>query len=91
MSDRTKEQIQFLASKLARTEGELWATQLALRALILSHGDVTAAMGAVALQIERAIASGLPAGIDDQFLEGLEYGRQKVLPSQRDLDELFPK
>jgi hypothetical protein len=88
MSDEVDKKLAYLAESLARTQGELLATQAAVRALILKHDDVDAAIQAVALQIERVIAAGLPKAIDEPFLEGLQRAKGRVLPSRRDIDEL---
>jgi len=85
MSDKIAKQIAYLVHRLQRAEGELLATQLAARALILEHDDVPAAIDAVNRQIEGAIAAGLPKEIDEAFLDGLERGKRRILPSKRDL------
>ncbi len=91
MAEKTDKQIAYLLGRLQRTEGELWATQLAARALILQQDDVAAAIDAVNYQIEGAIAAGLPKDIDETFLDGLERGKKRILPSKRDLDALRRK
>jgi hypothetical protein len=69
----------------------LWATQLAVRALIVQQPDVLAAARAVHTRIEAAIAAGLPKEIDEAFLEGLERGKLRILPSKRDVGALRRK
>jgi hypothetical protein len=88
MSDQTDKQIAYLLGRLQRAEGELWAAQLAVRALILQQDDLAAAIAAVNRQIEGAIAAGLPKKIDEEFLDGLDRGKKRILPSKRDLDAI---
>ena len=55
MSDKTAKQITYLLERLQRAEGELWATQLAVRALILQHDDVPGATWAMPFNVSQPV------------------------------------
>lgn len=74
-----------LAEKLVQLEGQLLATQVAVRGLINAHPDPEAAEQAVQLQIERFVASGLATpDIGDRFLRAMEAAKRRVLPDDQD-------
>lgn len=72
---------------MLKIEGELWATQAAVRALIKLHPDMNAAALAVQREIETLIAHALPSEMPEDFLDGVREGKSKVLPSAKDVAE----
>lgn len=81
----TPEQWKF--ETLRRLEGDLLATQAAIRGLILAQPDPRTVTAAVVRKMETLIAAALPTEIDDPFLEGIDRAKIMLLPSRRDLDE----
>lgn len=64
-------------------KGELLATQIAIRALILANPEVL--LEAVAEEFERWAAVGLSHAIPDELLAGMERAKTRILPSAADL------
>lgn len=63
--------------------GQLLATQIAIRALILHLGDE--ADGVVQEELNRWYSSALQTGLSDKFVEGFEIAKTRLLPSDGDL------
>lgn len=74
-----------LSEHLARIEGELLATQVAIRGLILSHGEPHHALDCVTLQLERFVARALQGTTSDATIDGIARARKRLLPSAGDL------
>ncbi|OXS92652.1 MULTISPECIES: hypothetical protein [Pandoraea] len=71
--------------KLLHLEGQLLATQAAVRALILASNDKYAAMKIVALELDKLTAAALPSTVPEEFVSGIEAARPLLFPSKSDL------
>lgn len=65
-------------------EGQLLATQAAIRGLINAHPDPRAALHAVQREIECAISVALPKDLPDAFVDGIQTAKGMLLPSSGD-------
>ena len=83
-SAASDEQLNFLATMLARTQGELLGTQAALRGVILASPDPSRAAQEVHEQIEALIATGLPRAVDEPLLDGVARAKGRILPTRLD-------
>lgn len=72
-------------SKLDEIEGELFATQAAIRALLISHPARHEAVAAVHLQLEKLTAKAIARPTADAFLDGIARARKNIFPSASDL------
>lgn len=72
-------------SKLDRMEGELFATQAAIRALLISHPERSEAIAAVHLQLEKLTAIASARLIPDAFLDGIARARKNIFPNANDI------
>lgn len=63
-------------------EGQLLATQAAIRALISTHPDRNKAALAVQRELEKLTAIGLGKTLSDSFLDGIAYARRMIFPSR---------
>lgn len=77
--------MQELARRVLKLEGQLLATQIALRGLIAAHPDPDQAIASVLATIERFAAAGLASEAPDLVLDGLDNIRGRVLPDDTDL------
>ncbi len=66
-------------------KGELLATQIAIRALILANPDPGISMAGVVEELERWTAGALPRPVSEAFLSGMDRARNRLLPSSSDL------
>lgn len=73
---------------LSGIEGQLLATQAAIRALILNSADVNQTSLAVQRGIERVFSIALSKSIPDTYVEGLQAAKERILPSAGDLERL---
>lgn len=78
-------QEKFIIDKLRRLDGNVLATQAAIRALILRQADPDAATRAVTAQLERLVSVGLGKAISEETLEGIAEARSAIFPGPRDL------
>ncbi len=79
-----------LQMTLERQEGELLATQLAVRAMLLSHPEPDAAEQALTRKLEEFAATILASDSSDAFLHGFEVARRRVFPSAMDRQQSPP-
>lgn len=61
-------------------EGQLLATQAAIRTLITDHPDSAAQALSVQRAVERVISSALQRPVADAYVEGLQHAKLCVLP-----------
>ena len=78
---------QALMREISSLKGELLATQVAIRGLLLAQPDPDAAIAAVTEQLERFAAFGLNSEVPDSVLDGFQKARSRLFPSARDLGE----
>lgn len=64
-------------------EGQILATQAAIRALISTHPDRNKAALAVQRELEKLTAIGMGKTLSESFLEGISYARKCILPARR--------
>ncbi|CAM3348205.1 hypothetical protein [Polaromonas hydrogenivorans] len=74
-------------SKLDEIEGELFATQAAIRALLISHPERSEAVAAVHLQLEKLTALATARPIPDAFLDGIARAKKKIFPNTNDAQQ----
>ena len=67
--------------EIAALEGQLMATQAAVRMLIAGHPESRAMARAVNTEVERLIAAALPTTNEEAFLDGVERARRNFLPT----------
>lgn len=80
------EEAPITAARLTFLEGELLATQAAVRALILLSPNPQSAANAVAAQMEKLVSIALAsAHTSDPQIQGMQTARKAVLPSARDI------
>lgn len=74
-------------SKMDKIEGELFATQAAIRALLISHPERNEAIAAVHLQLEKLTALATARPIPDAFLDGIARARRNIFPNANDAQQ----
>ena len=72
-------------------KGQLLATQLAIRSLIMTQADPQATAAAVHANLERWLAHGHGTAVNDALLDGFEKAISRLLPSARDAEPPAPR
>ena len=72
-------------SKLDAIEGQLFATQAAIRALLISHPERIEAVAAVHFQLERLSALATARPTPEAFLDGIARARKNIFPNANDI------
>ena len=68
-----------LSDELAKLQGQLLATQVALRGLIASSPDPDHAIAAVRASLEQYAAAGLSSTVPDALLDGFDLTARLLL------------
>lgn len=82
----TPEQFQFALQKVYALEGQLAATQIAVRTLLLTHPDREAAIQATSQELDRWATAYLYSQATEATVEGFANARKKLFPSGADLE-----
>lgn len=78
--------VQAMEELLHKRDGQLLATQIAVRALLLQQPNREDAVTAIAAELTKWQAHALHASIPDAVVDGFQSGMKRVLPSDDDMD-----
>ena len=74
-----------LRASLDGLQGQLLATQAALRAVLMAHPHPVQAIEAAHAEVEKMAALALGRALSDATVSGIEQARKVIFPSARDL------
>lgn len=87
--NQEQKQIQYLLEKIRNIEGQLAASQIAVRALLLTHPDRIAATETMTRELDRWATAYTYSQAADVTIDGFAAARKKLFPSAAD-QERYP-